>query len=612
MKRKAFLFLQLGDGFQGIAQRLNEEGYSTFLWTTPEVSRETNKGAGKGLVNIIDDPHDILNQYVDRKDQLIIWIDDNSQGDWMDYLKKEGWKVVGSSHSADEIEHNRDTGRKLAEKIGLTIPPTMKFTGIDEAITYITKLGKKSPDLGLVFKGDGIDLAGGSYTYLAQSPSDMIYYLNWLKNNKECEGKLDKFAVQIVVNGIEIDLATWFNGNKFLPVMPITFEQKRVHGLGAAQGCLGQILCYADPRKEPYFQKYFSKLAPILTGSVPNEWAINNIIAEDTHKPNFLEWTPRCFPYYEMLMAKVGDNDGQLPASVVYTALKSPVTRDKVMLMTPNGYSKVIDCAYKKYTGDMYKIAVHSSTPYQHSKILWDNSKTFSVTADHLIKTERGFVKAEDLKEDDKIIAFGKRPYHNKLFNLPITKIEKEAVTDIDVYDFKVADPSHEIRLPNGVIVHNCGWDAFIGELAILQDAGRSIGEFMIAIAEGTSLPKGFFPYYKYSAAVRLFSGSTGAEKDKVWDRPIQWKPEHEKNFWWYGVKRNDDGTHVLTGNPFGVAAVVGDSVDEAVAKLYDLVKPSNENITTPDIWYSETIGEHVSEDIAKLQEWGVLSKYET
>jgi phosphoribosylamine-glycine ligase len=75
--------------------------------------------------------------------------------------------------------------------------------------------------------------------------------------------------------------------------MAIDWEQKKIHGLGKAEGCLGNVVTFKDPKKQPYFKDYFSKLLPEITGGVATEWAINNIIEEDTYKPYFLEFTPR-------------------------------------------------------------------------------------------------------------------------------------------------------------------------------------------------------------------------------------------------------------------------------------------------------------------------------
>ncbi len=606
MKRKAFLFLNISGDFLGLAERVAQEGYPVYSWYSQESLKDGTGKIGKELIEIVDDPFDILGAFINHKDRLIIWVDDNGQGDWIDYLKNEGWSVVGSGGFADDIEHDRGKGNDLAKKIGLELPNTVKFNNIDEAIGHVAKLAKKDPKTKTVFKGDGVDMAGSSYTYPSQSATDMMWYLNWLKNNKDIEGKMDSFEIQSHVEGLEVDIASWFNGNKFLPVMPVTFEQKKVHGLGAAQGCLGQVVYLADPRKEPYFAKYFSKLPSEIKDTVPNEWAINNIISEENHLPNFLEWTPRCFPYNEKLMVRYPDGlETQILSSKVWSEIKDETP---IEMNTPDGFYPVIDMATKMYTGDLYTIYASSPMAYHTINKTRNNDKFFTVTGDHLIKTSEGFVKAEDLTREHKIISFGRRPYHKRLFELQVSLIEKRAVEAMPVYDFKVKNSAHEIRLPNGIIVHNCGWDAFVGEMSILQEYNRSIADFLIAVAEGTSLPKDFFPYYKFAASVRLFSGGLGFPETKSNGRPINTNPEFDKNFWWYSI-RGRAGSKELTGNKFGVATAVGDSADEATGKLYDILKKENENIVTPDLYYAETIGEGVTEEIKKLQTWGILSK---
>ena len=443
---RTFLLLNLDGDLLGLAMRLQEEGYQTHSWYSPESDGCSFK-TGDGIVTVVDDYFDILNQFKDKKDKLIVVIDDNSMGDLCDYLRSEGWKVIGSSHFADEAEHNRGYGNKMAEEIGLTIPPSKAFTDFVSARTYLQRIQAKHPEAKFVFKGDGRDLAGGAKTYVSTNVEDMLRYLDWIEKDQVIHRyQVERFKIQLVINGLEVDYSSYFNGSKFTPVMGLTFEQKRIHGLGKAEGCLGQIFCFRDPRQEPYFKKHIAKLSSTLEGTTPAEWAINNIVGESDHLPYFLEFTPRF------------------------------------------------------------------------------------------------------------------------------------------------------------------GWDCFVGEMTLLKEAGQSIGDFLIRLAEQKPFAKDYFPLNRYAASVRLYSEGIGSEGGEIKGKPIYWDESVNENFWAYHIRRRETGQCELTGNPIGVFTATGDTVEEAVSKVYSMILPSSNLITTPDIFYSETIGEGVKEDIERLTEWGWLA----
>lgn len=450
MENYAFLLLNLDGDLLGLAMRLQREGYKTYSWYPPESSAHKNK-TGKGIIELVEDFFDIINEYRDKKDQLIIIIDDNSQGDLCDYLQSEGWKVIGSSNTADTLEHDRGMGDKLAQKLGLEIPPNKTFTDFNSAQKYLKAISSSDPETKLVFKADGVELAGGSKTYLSRNVDDMVRYLEWIERDQgEHNYQVSKFKIQTVIEGLEVDYSSWFNGEKFAPAVGVTYEHKRIHGLGAAQGCLGQVFCFGIPKDEPYFVKHMAGLSPFIKGTNPSEWAINNIISEKDHDPYFLEFTPRF------------------------------------------------------------------------------------------------------------------------------------------------------------------GWDCTVGEMALLEEAGHKLGEFFIMLAEKKPFPKGYFPYHRYAVSVRLYSEGIGAEGHEIKGKPIYWSPVVESNIWLYNARMSDQGDFTITDNPIGVVTATGDTLEEATRNVYELLSADADLINTPDIFYSEAIGEGVGEEIKRLKEWGLLAESDT
>ena len=443
--KKSFLLINSDGCFLGIAQRLQDEGYKVYSFYEKVAEKYSGKDVGKGMIELVEDMYDVLWEYKDKKDNLIILVDGNYDGSEFDVLRSEGWHVIGSSDFSEKMEHDRGKGNELAGKLGLNLPPAVEFTDFAKASQYLDKLKSKDNSIKLVFKGDGLDAAGGSFTYLANTVEEMQKYIDWVNRQQSYGCKIEKFRFQEVIDGVEVDFAGWYNGSQFVPAMFVDFEQKRIHGLGAAVGCLGQIEVFLDPTKEPYFQKHLKPLLPILNenNAVANEWAINNIVKEGD--PYFLEFTSRF------------------------------------------------------------------------------------------------------------------------------------------------------------------GWDSTIGELAILKDAGKSIGEFFEMLAFKKPFPKDYFPYGLFSCTVRLYSGSTGHHCEDVEGKPLFWDSKYNDNFWWYSVKRSDAG-HEITGSMVGCVTYCAKTVEEAVAGAYAIIDPRNNNITIPDIFYSETIGDKVPEMIRELKGQKIIS----
>jgi hypothetical protein len=125
--------------------------------------------------------------------------------------------------------------------------------------------------------------------------------------------------------------------------------------------------------------------------------------------------------------------------------------------------------------------------------------------------------------------------------------------------------------------------------------------------ATGKNFPKGYFPTNRYSCSVRLFSESTSAKHSEIKGKPIFWDSSIEENLWLSGILCNEDGDYEVTDNALGVATACGDTPEEAIAKVYSILNPTNDLFTTPDLFYSESIGEGISDTIHSLQDWGYL-----
>lgn len=293
-----FLFINMSGDFESIAQRIKQEGYPIFYYKQKGMAKG-REDTGLGIFEkdeITDDFWEVINKVPQQN--LIILIDDNGMGDMMDYLKNQGYRVIGGSSYADKIEYQRGLGTKLMEKIGLAIPEEHVFDNIDEAISFMSEQPASER---FVFKPEGEDFAGSSKTYTGKNRQDLIDYLKWIKEDTKVKHyEVNKFLLQEFINGIEADFSAYFDGDKFMKgSINIDIEEKKTGdgNKGEANGCMGNVVLFVE--KSRYFDEYIKKLTPMLrkikfTGQI----SINNIFAYGNKEykdgtPYGLEFTPR-------------------------------------------------------------------------------------------------------------------------------------------------------------------------------------------------------------------------------------------------------------------------------------------------------------------------------
>lgn len=284
-----FVFVNVGGVMLGAAQRVIEEGDLGYLVRN---SDKPPDHTGDGLI----DPGCLINNLwgeLDSKEVVIIF-DDNGQGDLADHLRADGYKVIGGSSFADELEYDRTLGTKIMSKLGLKTPPTNSFTKIKDGLDFLAKV--KDPEQRFVFKPCGCDFAGGSKTYTAKNVKDLEEYMNWLQSDMtEKKYTIDEFELQEFIDGYEADFSAYFDGEKFMEGSNcIDIEEKKVGdgNKGQAVGCMGNVIYF--PKNDKYFKTYIEKMAPMLKkkGFV-GQISINNIFAKSDGQPYGLEFTPR-------------------------------------------------------------------------------------------------------------------------------------------------------------------------------------------------------------------------------------------------------------------------------------------------------------------------------
>ncbi len=228
----------------------------------------------------VSDYHSVL------EEKPIIILDDIGMGETGDYLRKQGFKVVGGCAFADKIEDDRVYAMRFAERL-MSVPKYTGFKNFDEAVYF---LKSKSPEERFVFKPNDA-MVPKEYTYVGKDTADLIeaiksFQLEW--NWKE------DFILQEYVDGTEVDFSAWFNGEKFLPnSMMIYFENKPFMNDDKGPATGGSIAVEFAKPVEGLFGEILNKSIPYLQkAGYRGQLSINSKV-DSSGKPWFIEFTPR-------------------------------------------------------------------------------------------------------------------------------------------------------------------------------------------------------------------------------------------------------------------------------------------------------------------------------
>jgi phosphoribosylamine--glycine ligase len=231
-----------------LAQRVQEEGNEVVFYQE-EVNKKSRGRVGKGIVPLADrlkvDP------------DAVVVFDFTGAGKFADRLRKQGFPVVGGSLFADALEHDRLFATRLMAAAGIRVPLTMGFRSIQQGIDF----AEHHPHP-LVFKPSGEYPA--SLTIVADDNAELVKEL--LRVQKRL-GDTVEFELQERVEGIEVSIEGWFNGQDWIhQSINSTLEEKRflTGGLGPNTGCMGNVVFFYRHARPKLAKETLFKLTPFL------------------------------------------------------------------------------------------------------------------------------------------------------------------------------------------------------------------------------------------------------------------------------------------------------------------------------------------------------------
>jgi phosphoribosylamine---glycine ligase len=350
------LFLSGWGSAVPLAQHCDEFGHDVKFW----IEDKDSKDVGDGFVPKVDD----YKGSVEWADLVIT--DDTHLGKVNDTIREKGIPVVGGTKMTDALEEDRGMGQKLFKAAGLDILESKEFKTIEEAISYVQDNPKP-----YVVKVSGVAQNDKTSTYVGQMEdgSDIVPVLEHMA--EKLEKGVAGVEIQEKVEGIEVGVSGFFNGEKFIGPCQINFEHKKLmswksqQGIGPQTGEMGTTAYWMD-QSVPLFQKVLQPMAGPLKGmGYHGDFDINCIVSRGTIYP--LEMTNRFgWPTLPLQIETMKEND----LGEFFMALATgkdfdlqttyPISACVVIGVPPLPYMN--DEIYEKYSKDM-PVLFHEAEP---------------------------------------------------------------------------------------------------------------------------------------------------------------------------------------------------------------------------------------------------------
>jgi len=272
------------------------------------VSDPLASGTMAGLVDRIDDWRSALGWLNAGPDLGIILFESVSEGFGaiQDDLRRSGFNVVGGSAYGDRLENDRAYAQGLLSELGFPRGHVWRFAEAQEADRFIAA----NP---------------GRYVLKFSGPGHSSHdnYLGQLADGGDVRAMLagapdgEDFILMRFIEGVEMGVGAYFDGERFLEPACLDFEHKRFFAgdMGELTGEMGTLATYE--RSGAFFRRTLKLMEPHLRGRGHVGYVnLNTIVNEEGIWP--LEFTCRFgYPGYAVLQPLQRTGWGDIFAAMI-------------------------------------------------------------------------------------------------------------------------------------------------------------------------------------------------------------------------------------------------------------------------------------------------------
>ena len=207
------------------------------------------------------------------KDGIIIF-ESVGLGEIQDKLRVDGYQVIGGSAYGDKLESDRAYGQKIFAQMGLQTCESHHFTDYQAAIDFLHANPAR-----YVFKINGASaLRTLNYVGVLDDGSDILALLTMYRKQ---EHLVVDFVLMDYIEGIEVGIGAYFNGESFLSPACLDWEHKRFFpgAQGELTGEMGTVVTYRGA--EIIFEKTLARIEKDLRISGYCGYININLIANE-------------------------------------------------------------------------------------------------------------------------------------------------------------------------------------------------------------------------------------------------------------------------------------------------------------------------------------------
>ena len=249
-------FLGIGDycDLGALYLRLVEEGHEVRI----SISNPLCSGTLAGLVERTPDWRDELDWIrAAGRDGIILFENvAKNRGALQDELRGKGFNVIGGSAYGDRLENDRAYAQRVLAAAGLPIARNWEFTDRAAALDFLQKNPAR-----YVLKFNGPDAAIDNYVGRLADGRDVRAMLGKLARLEALQAS---FVLMEFVEGVEMGVGAYFDGDKFLLPACLDWEHKRFFpgDLGELTGEMGTVVTYE--RSRGFFERTLARMEPLL------------------------------------------------------------------------------------------------------------------------------------------------------------------------------------------------------------------------------------------------------------------------------------------------------------------------------------------------------------
>jgi phosphoribosylamine--glycine ligase len=254
-----------------------------------------------------------------------------SRGELQDELRRGGFNVIGGSAYGDRLENDRAYAQRVLSAAGLSIARNWEFAERAAALAFLDKHPGR-----YVLKFNDPAAAVDNYVGRLADGRDVRAFLGKLSHP---EALRSSFVLMEYVEGIEMGVGAYFDGEKFLAPACLDWEHKRFFpgDLGELTGEMGTVVTYARSRR--FFERTLGRMEPLLREHGHCGYVnLNTIVNERGIWP--LEFTCRFgYPGFAILTPLQETPWGELLAAMVNRSARAFAARPGfcvgIVLTTP-------------------------------------------------------------------------------------------------------------------------------------------------------------------------------------------------------------------------------------------------------------------------------------